>query len=260
MTCRSISNHTAILICTHDGAADLWKPLYQTYRKYWPDCPFNIYLGTNHIDPNLDLFTALTIGDEKSWSDNILKCLGKIKEENVLLIFDDVFLYKTIDSELINKHANTTYENSWNYLRLSPLPLFDEEITDGIGKIYKNRIYRTSTAWAIFKKEVLVDLLEPTESAWDFEIIGSERSNKYSDFYAVNSIILPYLNGMVKGKWVRKVFKYLKNEGFSVTDRTIKQMGVFQNMFLEFKKLRTWLFLMLIPKSVQLKIRKYFHK
>jgi len=65
---------------------------------------------------------------------------------------------------------------------------------------------------------------------------------------------------MVKGKWVRKVFKYLKNEGFSVTDRTIKQMTVFQNMFLELKKLRTWLFLMLIPKSVQLKIRTYFHK
>jgi len=260
MTYRSISDHTAILICTYDGAEDLWKPLYQTYRKYWLDCPFNIYLGTNQIDPNLDLFIPLMIGDEKSWSDNILKCLNKIKEENVLLIFDDIFLCKTIDSELINKHANMTYENSWNYLRLSPLPLFDEEITDGIGKIYKNRIYRTSTVWAIFKKEVLVDLLEPTESAWDFEIIGSERSNKYSDFYAVNTIILPYLNGVVKGKWVRKVYKYLKSEGFSVTDRTIKQMTVFENIFLELKKLRSWFFLMLIPKSVQFKIRKYFHK
>lgn len=252
-------NHIAILISTHDAAEELWQPLCQTYREFWSDCPFNIFLATNHKDPDQDPFIPLVIGDEISWSDNILKCLNKIDEEYILLIFDDVFLYKTIDSKLIERLSNIAYENNWNYLRLSPYPSYDELLTSEIGKIYKNRLYRTSTAWSLFKKEVLIDLLEPTESAWDFEIIGSERSNKYSDFYSVNMIVLPYLNGVVKGKWVRSVYKYLKREGFSVSDSSIKQMTLIESVIFEIIKIRSIIFGMLIPKSLQLKLRRYFY-
>ena len=105
----------------------------------------------------------------------------------------------------------------------------------------------------------MIDLLEPTESAWDFEIIGSKRSDKYSDFYAVNTVVLPYLNGVVKGKWVRSVFKYLKHEGFSVTDSRIKQMTILESVIVEILKIRSWIFSMFIPKSVQLKLRRHFH-
>lgn len=253
-------NHTAILICSYDGAEDLWKPLSQTYTTYWKDCPYKIYLGTNHKKPKLSPFIPLSIGDEISWSDNILKCLEKIEEQNVLIIFDDVFLYKKIDTKLIVKFTNMAYENKWDYLRLSPLPHFDERLMANVGKIFTRRLYRTSTAWAIFKKKVLIDLLDSSESAWDFEILGSHRSNKYSEFYSIDLTILPYLNGVVKGKWVRKNFHYLKSNGFSVSNENIKLMNHWENILFQIIRLRSFLFIRVVPKSIQLRIRTILYK
>ena len=96
------------------------------------------------------------------------------------------------------------------------------------------------------------------ESAWDFEIHGSERSNKYSDFYSVDTTVLPYLNGVVKGKWVRKVYKYLYKQGFSVTSKNINIMTINDDIHYKFLILRSWVFRNIIPNYLQLKIRKQF--
>lgn len=250
--------NVAILICSYDGAEDLWLPLSETYKKFWPDCPYKIYLGTNFKDPGINIFETLKIGNEISWSDNILKCLQKIKEEFVILIFDDVFLYKKINTNTILYYTNLAVAESWDYLRLSPRPKYDKSIGNNIGKINKDRLYRTSTAWSLFKKETLQNLLVIDESAWDFEIEGSYRSNQYEEFYSVDITILPYLNGVVKGKWVKSVYDFLFSHNFSVSDKNIKKMSFFETAIYKFIILRSYIFEFLIPAHLRLKIRKFF--
>ncbi len=253
-----IKENVAILICSYDGGEDLWLPLSETYKKYWPDCPYKIYLGTNFKDPNIDIFETLKIGNEHSWSDNILKCLQNIKEDFVILIFDDVFLYKRIDTNTILKYTNIATKKDWDYLRLSPRPKFDKSIGNNIGKISKDRLYRTSTAWSLFKKETLQNLLRINESAWEFEIDGSHRSNQYEEFYAIGSTILPYLNGVVKGKWVTSVYNFLLKNNFTVTDKNIKKMSFFETAIYKFIIVRSYIFELLIPAPFRLRIRKLF--
>jgi len=252
------SHKVAILICSFDGAEDLWEPLAQTYKTYWPDCPYKIYLGTNFKNPNINIFNNLIIGNEFSWSDNISKCIKEIEEEFVILIFDDVFLYKKINTKTVVRFTNQAVKKNWDYLRLSPRPRYDEKIGENIGKIYKNRLYRTSTAWSLFKKKTLLKLLDISESAWDFEIDGSKRSDKYENFYSINTTILPYLNGVVKGKWVRKVFNHLQKNGFNVSDENIKKMSFFETFKYQLIKVRSILFETLVPNSLRLNIRKLF--
>ena len=252
------STNICILICSYDGAEDLWLPLSETYKDFWPDCPFKIYLGTNFKTPELEPFTPLEIGNEISWSDNILKCIERIDQEYILMIFDDIFLYKEIETDKVIHLSELAVEKNWSCLRLSPLPKYDYEISKGIGRIEENRLYRTATVWSLFKKEVLKDLLKAEESAWDFEIYGSERSNKYSDFYSVDTTVLPYLNGVVKGKWVRRVYKYLDKEGFSVSSKNINIMTINEDIYYQFVRLRSWIFRKIIPNYLQLKIRKKF--
>lgn len=256
---KNRSTDICILICSYDGAEELWLPLAQTYKKFWPDCPYKIYLGTNKKNPTLDPFIPLCIGEEKSWSDNILKCIDKINDEYILLIFDDLFLHKVIDSEKILNYSRLAMKNNWSCLRLNPLPMFDQRIDKNIGRMNEDRLYRTSTVWALYKKSVLKDLLVPTESAWEFEILGSDRSNKYDDFYSIDETVLPYLNGVVKGKWVRSIYNYLNKEGFTVSDRTIKRMNYRENVIFRFIEFRSWFFRIFIPKSIQLRIRKLFY-
>lgn len=83
------SGNLAILISSYDGSEDLWRPLSNSFKKYWPDCPYKIFIGTNNKKPDSDIFFHLPIGEEKSWSDNIIKCLECISENNILLTFDN---------------------------------------------------------------------------------------------------------------------------------------------------------------------------
>ena len=94
-------------------------------------------------------------------------------------------------------------------LRLMPTPsLWTQHKPDGrcnsiVGTLSKGAIYRTGTVLPIWKKTTLSELLAPGESAWDFEICGSVRSDRYDGFYCTHSITLPILNCVIKGKWQR---------------------------------------------------------
>ena len=255
-----MNNDTAILISSFDGAQDLWKPLHQSYQKYWPDCPYQIYLATNFIDPSLERFKTVLVGKEESWSDNIFKSLQQIREKYVLLIFDDVFLYKSINTNKLSYFINKAIFENWSYLRLSPRPKYDNQIEENIGQIKKDRLYRTSTAWALFKREVLIDLLDLNESAWDFEIKGSNRSNKYDDFYSIDIEVLPYLNGVVKGKWVNKHYKHLLKDGIDVSDLRIKRMSFKDQIIYQLIVARSYIFEYLVPRNFKQRIRQFFYK
>jgi len=254
---KSEVDRIAILISSYDVAEDLWLPLHQSYEKYWPDNPFKIYLATNRKKPLLPNFNILSIGDEDSWSDNILKCIDMIDEEYILLTFDDLFLHSKIDNDSVINYAEQIVKNKWSYLRLNNANM---SMTESIEIIPPDISYRASTVWAIFDKKVFKDLLIRTESAWDFEIIGSKRSNKYTNFFCTNEVVIPYLNAVVKGKFVPKIFKHLQDDGFDVTRNNIKEMSIFSVIVNHTINLRSRLFRRLVPESQQLRVRNLFHK
>ena len=102
-------NNVALIISTYDDSEDLWMPLEQTYLEYWKDIRFPIFLTTNQKVFNSQLFNSLTIGNELSWSDNLIKSLDKIKQEYVLLTFDDLFLTAKVDNQFIEKWWSNRY-------------------------------------------------------------------------------------------------------------------------------------------------------
>ena len=249
-------NKAAVLISSYDGSKSLWSPLAKSYKKYWPDNYLKIYLATNHEKPKFDKFNILAIGNEKSWSDNILKCLNLIEEDYIILTFDDLFLYKKIDMELVEKYIDFTFQNNWDYLRLHPSPKPDKYINEYYGQILPYRPYRCSTVFSIIKKDTLKELLIDTESAWEFERNASARSNEFVDFYVSKKLVFPYLNAIVKGKWVPSVFKKLEKEGFELNRESFPFMTNLEFLIEIIKRIRLKLFFNLIPKSLQLTIRK----
>ena len=47
-------------------------------KDFWNDIDFPIYLSTNHKKIDSQIFNSLVIGDELSWSDNLIKSLKKL--------------------------------------------------------------------------------------------------------------------------------------------------------------------------------------
>ena len=209
MSIENIAEKFAIIISSCDKYSDLWEPFFNLFWKNWKDCPFKIYLITNNLDYNHPKVNLLKIGEDKGWSENLKKGLALIKEDYIFMIIEDHFLINQVDSKNILSLAIRMYQNNYNYLRLNPSLKPDIKIDLYIGKINQDSIYRTSIPFSFWNKNTLVDLLNDDETAWDFEIKGSERSSKYDNFFATRYHSFKFIHGVKRGIWYRNAIKQL---------------------------------------------------
>ena len=83
---------TALLISSCDAYEDLWEPFFTFLFRYWPDCPYPIYLITNHLSyPDSRVQTILS-GDDKGWATNMRYALEKINSSHIIYLQDDYFI------------------------------------------------------------------------------------------------------------------------------------------------------------------------
>jgi hypothetical protein len=214
-------NNIALLISTYDDSEDLWSPLEQTYLRYWKDINFPIYLSTNYKKFDSQLFISLTIGDEQSWSDNLMKSLNKIKQEYVLLTFDDLFLTSKVDNQFIEQLMNRAIYSKFNYLQFYRSISKGKRLDDLFFHKSNCTRYKNSTIWSFWKNDILLELLDKNENAWQFERNGNLRSYKYENFYSTRRNVIPFVNGIVKGIWNPLAKNKLKRLGFSISDNRL---------------------------------------
>ncbi|PIB33291.1 hypothetical protein BFP78_03255 [Gaetbulibacter sp. 5U11] len=253
-------NNTAILISSYDGFNELWKPLEASFKKYWPDNPYNVYITSNHLEPEFDTFKLLKIGNESSWSDNIIKSLNMIEEDYIILSHVDLFLNTKIDTKQVEFFVNETRKNNWDYLRLHPSPKGTTNISNRIAKIAPGSRYRASTVFPIIRKDVFLELLDINESAWQFEVNASSRSNSFENFYVSREVVIPYTNAIVKAKWVPSAYKSLKKEGFVTGLGKYPLMSNYEALKEKALRLRLKIFFFLIPVKYQNKVSKFVKK
>jgi hypothetical protein len=253
-----IKNSLAILIISCDKYSDLWKPFFALFLRYWPDCPFRIYFLSNKIPCGVDGVENILVGEDISWSDNIRAALGRLREEYVLLFLDDLFLNKPVNTQRILNIVTWALQSDVNYVRLNPMKNGpDKPFNEYVGVLSKGAIYRASTVMAVWRKSVLMDLLKEGESAWDFEIYGSERSDKYDNFYAVWEECFAITNAVIKGKWHRGTAKKLKMLCAEIDLGSRQMMTLGEMAFYCLLKLRSHM-LSLLPAKHRRAIKSFF--
>lgn len=207
-----IKNKFAILVVSCDKYSDLWNPFFKSFFRFWPDCPFNIYLLTNYEFVDIPQVKNLLIGDDISWSDNLYKGVNKLKEDYIFLFLEDLFLIDFIETNKILNIFTWILEPNANYVRINPSATkADKKFNDLVGIISKGTLYRKSTVLSVWKKDILLNLLKTGETAWDFEIDGSLRSDVYEGFYATWGKYFSILNTVTKGKWQRSAIRKLNS-------------------------------------------------
>jgi hypothetical protein len=223
----NLKNQIAVLVLSCDKYSDLWPTFFALFERFWPDCPYDIYLQTNFlVFQESKNVKSLKIGVDKTWSDGLKKSLMNLtKYEYVLILLEDMFLSAIIDDKKLKLITEQFINMDGNFITLINEPKPDKPINKHFGIISKNAMYRSTTTAALWKKSVLLDLLVDTESAWQFEKVGSSRSDKYEGFYSVNQDLFKFVHGVIKGKWTRKAKRdlqklnvnlYSKRETFSL--------------------------------------------
>lgn len=216
---RTTDESVAVLVNSCDKYADIWPIFFHLFFKYWPDCPYPVFLGTNekiYEDPRV---TTLCVGPDKSWADSTLTMVDMLPATNLLWFLDDYLLWETVSTAQISDLYARFLKLQANYLRLSHnggsdhlKPVIDDKLVELLPRIE----YRTSLDNAFWRREMLLKLLKSGESPWDMESFGGLRSDKYSGFYATRNNVFQRTNGLERGKWLRYNLPLFKRDGIAI--------------------------------------------
>jgi len=215
----------AVLISSCDAYEDLWTPYFTLFFRYWPDCPFPIYLIANDLVYPNKRVTTIRLGADHGWSTNTRLVLEQLKYPYIIYAHEDFLLNRSVCNTRIMRLLAYMRQRNAGYLRLYPCPGPDEVCVDNpeVGEIHKGSDYRTSLQMAIWKREVMITLLVDGENPWQMERNGSIRSNRLDVPFlsavrdartskVVDPPISYFCTAIYKGLWMRKAIKFCAKE------------------------------------------------
>ena len=209
------SGDIGLLVPSCDKYSDLWAPFFEAFFRYWPDCPFDVHLSSNHERFDHPSVRPLLVGEDESWSAGIRRAVSRIEREYVFLFLDDIFLTGRVDPQVLEVFRWIATEKP-TYVRLLPRPRPDSAHNDLVGAVSPAAPYRTATHVVVWKRQALLELLRDGENAWQFENAGSIRSAAWPGFFAAWTSAFPYVHGCVKGKWTRPAVRRLAEIGIAI--------------------------------------------
>ena len=196
-------------------------------------------------------------GPAVCWSTDLDVSLNALDCEYVLFWLDD-FVPTAVDKKRLKSIWRWFTSVQGDYLRLNPTPKGEGRlIREGIRIIDTGESYRASTILAIWNVAFLRSILVAGESAWQFEFLGSVRSDISDSFYACETNIVEFVNLVVKGQIVPSAERKLNKFGIDTRTLNRRRMSTRQRFKFNMSRLRSKIF-ELIPSKLRRRIRLYF--
>lgn len=226
-----IMNEIAVVVSSCDKYSDVWKAFFTLFFKYWPDCPYPIYLISESIVYPDSRVKMISVKDE-DWSTRIITALKSISQPDVIFMVEDYLIDRPVNTKQIELLVDYMHKRKAGYLGFVPNPEPDISCDDNsiVGEVSKGSAYRLSTQAAVWNKDILLRLLRKGESIWDFEINGTNRTNDLNviflrlkkDPHNNYPIHYPGYTGVTRGRWSLEAVKLCKKEGIQI-DLTVRQ-------------------------------------
>lgn len=211
-------NKTAVLVMSCRKYECAWDPFFILFKRYWPDCPYKVYFGTDTGRyPGVE---NIEIGKDLGWANNCRYVLEQIEAERIILIFEDFLFMSRVDTERVRKYVQHSYDFSVGSLRLKACPGSTGTWygTDCLGSIGPSDDYRVSMQIAIWQKSLLLNLMRDGWNAWQVELEGTRyAAARPEPFISVKPndppVIDYYSTAITKGVWEDNALLMLDREG-----------------------------------------------
>ena len=185
---------------------NLWilKIYSYLFKKFWGDEHKVVVMGFQEPDFDLpDNFSFVSLADKqeggsKKWTKYIYDYFTNIDDEYIIFALEDFFPTMRPNKELIGQllHLMQSNQNigkadlTWDTF----INVFDKnnkvrknyrQIKNLTGckvlEVPKNAPYRITTQPSIWRRDYILEFLNNDWSPWDFEILGTEKSNTLDD-------------------------------------------------------------------------------
>uniref|UniRef100_UPI00404735AA hypothetical protein n=1 Tax=Algoriphagus sp. TaxID=1872435 RepID=UPI00404735AA len=213
------SSDVAILINSCDSYKEVVELNLCALDEFWKNCNYPIYINSETIqfyetDLNVTVLNLLP-GRKKDWGARFIDSLSRIKEEFVIVILDDFILESYLNTKqleyFIDKIKNNPSIGGF-YLNFGNFILKYSHVLN-LYMVDDSNYYSVNTGPAIWRKDVLMNLLEPSDNPWAWEFFAKYR--KYARLYNICSVDqisnnlydYNYTKGgaIYRGKWVKEV-------------------------------------------------------
>ncbi len=212
---------TAVLVATCARYSQVWMPFFTLLGRYWPDCPYNLYMSTDMGQyPGVPVFQT---GVDKGWASNIMNALRQIAADRIILFQEDFLLTQRVDTGTVRRLVAYSREKDTGCLRLCPCPGPSGKWTDPfLGTIGPEDSYRVSLQLAIWDRETLLGIMREGESPWELEREGRERTRLCpKPFLSLwrqpddtpGGPVQYFITAVTRGKWEPGALELLRREG-----------------------------------------------
>lgn len=204
-----------VVVASCDKYADLLGPFIALFRKFWPDCPFEVVLVTETA-PHIDGFDrVVACGGGRPWCENMAIALRQIETPYVLMLMDDYFLTSPVDTALFLRRLEEAKRYDAASLRLNPNPPGRRPWRDtNLLEMQKNVAYCVTCQASIWNREFLRGLVERNKSAWEFERYGSfQIGGEKRPLLVTPTKEFPFIDAVHKGCWEKFGVKCLADNG-----------------------------------------------
>ncbi|MEO5721262.1 MAG: hypothetical protein ABIR71_07315, partial [Chthoniobacterales bacterium] len=176
---EDFSGSIAIVVSSCDAFFDCWRPFAFFFRKFWPACPFPVYLVVNELGIRSRFIQPLAVGQDGGWASNMQVVLERVRESHILYFQEDYFLTGPVDEAQLAQDIEFAWERDAASLCFADLSLLEAdfaEIAERCSLVPMNSEGRTRLQVTLWKRDVLASLLRTGEDAWNMEARGSERT------------------------------------------------------------------------------------
>lgn len=213
-------HETAVLVMSCERYSQAWEFFFALFWKYWPDCPYKVYLCTDKGSFAHEKVTTISIGSDRGWANNFLYALDVMKVDRVILTLEDFFPDGPWDGERIRKLVMHARQHGAGCLRLFACPGASGPWhgSEEVGTIGPTDPYRVSTMNAVWSVDTLRGLLKEGMNPWQFELVGSRLAATRTEPFLsvwdnVPRIMSYYATGITKGCWEEGALRLLAREG-----------------------------------------------
>lgn len=251
----------AIVGIFYDGYEDMWEDFCILFRKFWKDCPYELYIVNQCKEINYaDKYDVKVIhaGVDAEFSKKISCAANEIEADYYLFLLEDFFLGEQLDKDVLDKDVLFMEKTSAKYLGYR-IPLFlDYKEEKQIYAMQPSDEYTVVSAYNICEREFIKKCVgNENFNAWIFEGIYATAPKVHTvEFlegcYKVNYNPLRLHHGAIQGKFLPQTKKYFDNIGYDF--KSERGLMSKKTCFEQNAKIFA---IRLLPTKLRKKLRKY---
>jgi hypothetical protein len=197
----------AVFVASSDNTVDVLRRVHPAIAKFWPDCPYNIYVGLNSQPSPSDRATAVYAAPSQ-WREELATQLRQLQEDWVILVLDDFLIRSEVNHLHLAQLVDVCIRNGWPYLRMIPIDRSllsrllrpkSHDLPAGVEMIPAGYPYYSSLQIALWKKSHLLRLLGAPGNIWDFEHLEFPDAAHYA---VTGPACIRYRHLVEKGRWL----------------------------------------------------------